>query len=41
MLLFINFMMGLHDGMRFGNLVVILANGIAVLAAVSADRKDQ
>lgn len=37
-LLFINFMAGLHDGMKIGNLVVILVNGIAVLVAVREDR---
>lgn len=40
-LLFINFMAGLHDGMGAGNLAVILVNGIAVLIAISAERKEQ
>ncbi len=40
-LLFINFMVGLHDGMRAGNLVAILVNGVIVLAIISAERKDQ
>ncbi len=40
-LLFINFMVGLHDGMRAGNLMAILVNGVIVLAIISAERKDQ
>lgn len=39
--LFINFMVGLHDGMRAGNLVAILVNGVIVLAIISAEKKDQ
>ena len=40
-LLFINFMAGLHDGMRAGNLAAILANGVIVLAVIAAENKDQ
>lgn len=36
-LLFINFMVGLHDGMRAGNLVAILINGILVLAVIASE----
>lgn len=36
-LLFINFMVGLHDGMRAGNLVLILINGILVLAVIARE----
>lgn len=39
-LLFINFMVSLHDGMRTVNLVVILINGIMVLAAISSEKED-
>lgn len=39
-LLFINFMVGLHDGMRAGNLAAVLANGVIVLAVISAERKE-
>ncbi len=38
-LLFINFMVGLHDGMRTGNLVVVLVNGMIVLAVIAAENK--
>ena len=36
-LLFINFMVGLYDGMRAGNLVLILVNGILVLAVIAGE----
>lgn len=39
-LLFINFMVGLHDGMRAGNLAAILINGVIVLAVIAAEKKD-
>ncbi|MCM1102040.1 MAG: hypothetical protein NC398_11720 [Acetatifactor muris] len=39
--LFINFMVGLHDGMKAGNLVAILVNGVIVLAIISAEEKDR
>lgn len=38
-LLFINFMVGLHDKMRAGNLVLILINGAIVLAIIFAEKK--
>lgn len=40
-LLFINFMVGLHDGMRAGNLAAVLVNGVIVLAVITAEKKDQ
>jgi hypothetical protein len=36
-LLFINFIVGLGNGMKAGNLVAILVNGIAVLAIIQAE----
>lgn len=38
-LLFINFMVGLHDGMGAGNLAVILINGVIVLAVIAVEKK--
>lgn len=38
-LLFINFMVGLHDGMKAGNLILILINGVLVLAMIAGERK--
>lgn len=38
-LLFINFMVGLHDGMRAGNLVAILINGVIVLAVIASEER--
>lgn len=38
-LLFINFMVGLQDGMRAGNLVAVLVNGVIVMAAIMAEKK--
>ena len=40
-LLFINFMVGLHDGMRAGNLAAVLVNGVIVLAVITVEKKDQ
>lgn len=40
-LLFINFMVGLHDGMRAGNLVAILVNGAIVLAVISSEDNEK
>lgn len=40
-LLFINFMVGLHDGMRARNLVAVLVNGVIVLAVIAAEKKEQ
>lgn len=37
--LFINFMVGLHDGMKVENLVLVLANGMLVLAVIMGERK--
>lgn len=39
--LFINFMIGLHDGMRAGNLAAVLVNGVIVLAFIAAEKKEQ
>ena len=39
--LFINFMVGLHDGMRAGNLAAVLVNGVTVLAVIAAEKKDR
>ena len=40
-LLFINFMVGLHDGMRAGNLAAVLINGMIVLVVIAAEKKEQ
>lgn len=40
-LLFINFMVGLHDGMKAGNLAAVLVNGVIVLAVIAAEKKDK
>ena len=40
-LLFINFMVGLHDGMRAGNLAAVLVNGVIVLVIIAAEKKEQ
>ena len=40
-LLFINFMVGLHGGMRVENLVVVLINGAIVLAIIFAEKKNR
>ena len=39
-LLFINFMVGLHDGMSAGNLTAVLVNGVAVLMVIAAEKKE-
>lgn len=36
-LLFINFMVGLYDGMRARNLILILINGVLVLAVIAGE----
>lgn len=41
LLLFISFMAGLHDGMKVVNLVVILVNGLMVLAGIAAEDKER
>lgn len=38
-LLFINFMVGLHYGMKAGNLVLILINGALVLAVIFLEKE--
>ena len=40
-LLFINFTVGLHDGMRAGTLAAVLVNGVVVLAIIAAEKKDE
>lgn len=40
-LLFINFMVGLHDGMRAGNLAMVLANGVIVLVVIASERPEK
>ncbi len=35
--LFINFILGLHEGMKAGNLALILVNGILVLAIIAGE----
>lgn len=40
-LLFINFMVGLHDVMKAGNLAVVLVNGVIILAVIVAEKKEQ
>lgn len=40
-LLFINFMVGLHDGMRAENLALILANGALVLAVIAGEKEER
>lgn len=37
--LFINFMVGMHDGMRAGNLVLILVNGVLVLVVIAGEER--
>lgn len=36
-LLFINFMVGVGQGMKAGNLVAVLVNGIIVLAVIASE----
>ena len=40
-LLFINFMVGLHDGMKAGNLAAILVNGVIVLVVIAKDKEER
>ena len=40
-LLFINFMVGLHDGMRAGNLAAVLINGVIVLAVIAWEKDER
>ena len=39
-LLFINFMVGLYDGMRARNLILILINGVLVLEVIAGEEKE-
>lgn len=39
--LFINFMVGLHDGMKAGNLAAVLVNGVMVLVVIVAEKRKQ
>ena len=39
--LFINYMVGLHDGMRAGNLAAILVNGVLVLAVIASEKEEK
>lgn len=38
-ILFINFIIGLRDGMKAKNLLVIVINGVLVLAIILAEKK--
>ena len=40
-LLFINFMVGLHDGMRAGNLIAVLINGALIIIVVSVENRKE
>lgn len=40
-LLFINFMVGLHEGMKAGNLALILVNGVVVITIIYAEKKNR
>lgn len=40
-LLFINFMVGIYDGMRAKNLVAILINGVVVLALIAGEKEER
>ena len=39
--LFINFMVGIYDGMRAKNLVAILINGVVVLALIAGEKEER
>ncbi len=39
--LFINFMVGIYDGMRVKNLVAILINGVVVLALIAGEKEER
>ena len=39
--LFINFMVGIYDGMRAKNLVAIMINGVVVVLALIAGEKEE
>lgn len=40
-LLFINFFGGMANGMKAGNLLAIVINGVVVLAIISAEKKER
>lgn len=40
-LLFINFMAGLHDGMRAWNLAAILVNDVLVLTVIACEKEER
>lgn len=40
-LLFINFMVGLYDGMRARDLILILINGVLVLAVIAGEERQE
>lgn len=40
-LLFINFFGGMANGMKAGNLLAIVINGVVILAIINAEREDQ
>lgn len=39
--LFINFMVGIYDGMRAKNVLAILVNGIIVLALIAGEKEER
>lgn len=39
-MLFITFLVGIHDGMKAGNLTAILINGVIVLALIASEKKE-
>ena len=39
--LYINFMVGIYDGMRAKNLVAILINGVVVLALIAGEKEER
>lgn len=40
-LLFINFFVGMANGMKAGNLLAVAINGIVVLAIISAEKEER
>lgn len=40
-MLFITFLVGIHNGMKAGNLAVILINGIIVLVLIIREKKER
>jgi len=39
--LFINFMVGIYDGMRAKTLVAILINGVVILALIAREKEER